>query len=88
MGSHLSDKVPQLSKYSFAIINSASSNDRGEHWIVIARLDKIYYCADSLGRKISIHPLFEKIIDEWIIETYKNLIVCVDFTQLIQHIFC
>ena len=42
MGSYPFDKVPQLTKYSFAIINSAASNDRGEHWIVIARLDKSY----------------------------------------------
>ena len=36
MGSYFSDKVPQPSKYAFAIINSAASNDRGDHWIVIA----------------------------------------------------
>ena len=47
MGSYPSDKVPQLKKYSFAIVNSAPSNDRGEHWIMIARLDKTYYFADS-----------------------------------------
>ena len=29
MGSYPSDKVPQLTKYSFAIVNSAPSNDRG-----------------------------------------------------------
>ena len=42
MGSYPSDTVPQLTKYSFAIINSDPSNDRGEHWIMIARLDKSY----------------------------------------------
>ena len=46
-GSYPSDTVPQVLKYSFVIINSAPSNDRGEHWIMIARLDKIYYLADS-----------------------------------------
>ena len=51
MGFYPSDKVPQLTKYSFAIVNSAPSNDRGEHWIMMARLDKTYYFADSLGRK-------------------------------------
>ena len=40
MGSYPSDKVPQLTKYSFAIANSAASNIRGEHWIMIARMDK------------------------------------------------
>ena len=31
MGSYPSDRVPQLTKNSFAIVNSAPSNDRGEH---------------------------------------------------------
>ena len=30
MGSYPSDKVPRLTKYSFAIVNSAPSNDREE----------------------------------------------------------
>ena len=34
-------KTPQQPKCSFAIINSAPSNDRGEHWVIIARLDKL-----------------------------------------------
>ena len=46
-----SNKVPQLTKYSFAIINSAPSNDRGEEWIMIAGLDKTNYSADFLGQK-------------------------------------
>ena len=60
MGSYPSDTVPQLTKSSFAIINSAPSNDRGEHWIMIARLDKSYYFADSLGRNRSTYPFLTK----------------------------
>ena len=60
MGSYPSDTVPQLTKYSFANINSASSNDRGEHWIKIARLDKGYFFADLLGRKGSTYPFLTK----------------------------
>ena len=60
MGSYSSDKVPQLTKYSFAIVNSAPSNDRGEHWITIARLDKTYYFADSLGRKTTVFSFLTK----------------------------
>ena len=60
MGSYTSDTVPQLTKYSFAIINSAPSNDRGEHWIMIARMDKSYYFADSLGRKRPTYPFLAK----------------------------
>ena len=55
MGSYPSDKVPQLTKYSFAIVNSAPSNDRG-----IARLDKTYYFADSLGRKRTAYSFLTK----------------------------
>ena len=61
MGSYPSDKVTQLTKYSFAIVNSAPSNDRGEHWIMIARLDKPYYFADSLGRKRSTYSFLTKV---------------------------
>ena len=50
-GSYPSDRGSQLTKYSFAVINSAPSNDRGEHWIMIARLNKTYYFAASLVKK-------------------------------------
>ena len=40
MGSYPSDKKPQLTKYSFANVNSAKSNDKEEHWIIIAQMDK------------------------------------------------
>ena len=36
MGSYPADKINQLTKYYFAIINSAQNIYRGEHWIVIA----------------------------------------------------
>ena len=42
MGFYPSEKSLQLTKYSFATINSAPSIDRGEHWIMIARLNKNY----------------------------------------------
>ena len=60
MGSYSSDKVPQLTKYSFAIVNSAPSNGRGELWILIARLDKTYYFAHSLGRKTTAYAILTK----------------------------
>ena len=60
MGSSPADTVPQLTKNSFAIINSAPSNERGEHWIMIARLDKNYYFADSLRKKKSTYLFLTK----------------------------
>ena len=60
MGSYPSDKVPQLTKYSFAITNSAPSTGRGERWIMTTRLDKNYYIADSLARERSIYPFLTK----------------------------
>ena len=60
MGSYPSDKVPQLTRNSYAFINSVPINDRGEQWIMIARLDKSYYFADSLGRKSSTYPFLTK----------------------------
>ena len=41
MWSYFSDTVPQLTKYSFAFINSALNIDRGKQRIKIARLDKV-----------------------------------------------
>ena len=60
MGSYPSETVPQLTKHSFANINSAPSNERGKHWIMVARLNKSYYFADSLGRKRSTYPFLTK----------------------------
>ena len=77
MGSYPSDKVPQLTKYAFTIIDSVPSNDRGEHWIKIAQMEKTYYFADSMGRKRStyslqtkkyrqtVHRKLQKIDDLW-----------------------
>ena len=59
MGSYISYTVSQIKTYPFPIVHSAPSNDREEHWITIAGLDKNYYFADSLGRKRSL-PYFEK----------------------------
>ena len=53
MGSLSADKMPQLTKQSFAIINSATSYDKREHWIMIAKMDKTYYFDNSLGEKRS-----------------------------------
>ena len=71
-----SDTVRQLTKYSFAIINSAPSNDRGEHWFTIARLEESDYFADSLGRNRSTYPfLTKKSIEPGFLESYKKLIL-------------
>ena len=53
-------KTPQQPKCSFAKINSAPSIDRGEHWVINARLDKIYYLANSLGRKVFSYSFLRK----------------------------
>ena len=60
MGSYPSDTVLQQTKHSFAIINATPSNDRGENWIMIDRLEKNYYFADSLGRKRSTYTFLTK----------------------------
>ena len=60
MGSYPSDTVPELTKNSFAKNNSAPGNVRGKQWIMIARLDKSYYFADSLGKKRSTYHFLTK----------------------------
>ena len=59
MGSYPSDTVPQLTKYYFAFLTQSVSNDRGEHWIMNARLYKSYYFADFLERKRSTYRFFD-----------------------------
>ena len=87
MGSYPSDKVPRLTKYSFAIVNSAPNNDRGEHWIMIARLDKTYYFADSLGQKRTTYSFLTKNYGRMVPRKLQKLIICADFTQFLQHFF-
>ena len=87
MGSYPSDKVPQLTKYSFAIVNSAPSNDRGEHWIMMARLDKTYYISDSLDRKRTAYSFLTKKYRRMVPRKLQKLKTCVDFTQFFQHFF-
>ena len=60
MRSYPSDKLPRLTKYPFGIVNSAPSKNREEHWIMIGRLDKPYYLADSLGRKRTTYSFLTK----------------------------
>ena len=40
IGSFPADFIPNLPKFSFAIINTASRKEVGEHWILIARLNR------------------------------------------------
>ena len=87
MGSYPSDKVSRLTKYSFAIYNSAPNKDRREHWIMIARLDKTYYFVDSFGRKRTSFFFLTKNYWRMVSRKLQKLIICVDFTQLIQHFF-
>ena len=60
IGSFPADFIPNLPKFSFAIINTASSKEVGEHWILIARLNRSYYYADSLARSVTHYKFLGK----------------------------
>ena len=87
MGSYPSDKVPQLTKYSFAIVNSAPSIDWGKHWIMIARLDEIYYFADSLGQKRTAYSFLTKNYRRMVPRKLQKTDNLCGFLQFIQHFF-
>ena len=53
IGSFPADFIPNLPKFSFEIINTASIKEVGEDWILIARLNRNYYYADCLARSIT-----------------------------------
>ena len=81
MGSYPSDIVPQLSKYTLAIINSDPSNDRGEHWIMIPQQKKITTLVILWVDRYQFTAFWQKSIDEWFLESYKKQITCLEFTQ-------
>ena len=64
IGSFPADCVPRLPTFSFAIINTSPSSEAGEHWIMIARLNRTYYYADSLARPITKYKFLKKKVSE------------------------
>ena len=50
-GSFPCDYVPTVDNGTFAIINTQTSNVKGENWIMIANSRQKLFFADSLGRK-------------------------------------
>ena len=73
IGSFPADCVPRLPTFSFAIINTSPSSEAGEHWIMIARLNRIYYYADSLARRITKYKIlikkYQKMIQQSVQKT-------------------
>ena len=64
-GSFASDYVPTLDNDTFAIINMQPSNMQGEHTIMNANTQKLYF-TDSLGRKkySSLKQQYEQMMPE------------------------
>ena len=60
IGSFPADFVPNLPKFTFAIINTSPSSEAGEHWIMIGRLNRNYYYADSLAQSITHYKFLNK----------------------------
>ena len=54
IGSFPADFVPNLPKYT------SPSSEAGEHWIMIGRLNRNYYYADSLARSITHYKFLNK----------------------------
>ena len=79
------DFIPNLPKFSFAIINTASSRKVGEHWILIARINRNYYYADSLARSITHYKFIGKSTKKLYIDHFRRCKICVDSTQFLRH---
>ena len=69
MGFYPSDKVAQLQSSTQL---QARIEWNGEQWIMIARLDKTYYFADSLDQKITIFFLSNKKVFANVPRKLKN----------------
>ena len=61
IGSFPTDFVLNLPKFSFAIFNNSPSSEVCEHWIMIGRLNRKYFYADSLARSVTHYKLLNKI---------------------------
>ena len=76
IGSFPADFIPILTKFSLAIINTALKKEVGEHWILIARINRNYYFADSLAQSIAHYKFlgkkYQKII-HWPLQKMQNL---------------
>ena len=60
IGSFPEDFVPNLTKFSFAIINTSPSTEVDEHCIMIGCLNRNYYYADSLARSVTHYKFLNK----------------------------
>ena len=60
IGSFSAHFVPNLPKFSFTIINTSPCSEVGEHWIMIGRLNRNYYYADSLARSVKHYKFLDK----------------------------
>ena len=85
IGSFPADFIPNLPKFSFANINIASSKKVGEHWILIVRLNRNYYYADSLARSVTHYKFLGKKYQKKYIDHFRRCKICVDSTQFLQH---
>ena len=73
-GSFPADFVPNLPKFSFAIINTSPSSEVGEHWIKIGRLNRNYYYADSLARSVTHYKFLNKKYQKMIHRPLQKLL--------------
>ena len=67
------DFIPNLLKFSFAIINTASSEKVDGHWIMISRLNRNYYDAGSLARSITHYKFLGKKYQKTIHRPLQNM---------------
>ena len=72
IGSFPADCVPRLPTFSSAIINTSPSSEAGEPWVMIARLNRTYYYADSLARPITKYKFLSKKYQKMIQQPYQK----------------
>ena len=85
IGSFPADCVPRLPTFSFAIINTSPSSEAGEHWILIARLNRTYYSADSLARPITKYKFLNKKYQKMIQQPVQKTDNLCGFYTILQH---
>ena len=73
IGSFPADFVPNLPKFSFAIINTSPSSEVVEHWIMIGRLNRNYYYADYSTRSVTHYKFLNKKYQKMIHRPHQKM---------------
>ena len=91
LGVFSSDTFPEIIKDDhFLILNSAPSNENGEHWLLLAQKDRFLFFYDSFGRDMgSAFPhIYERVRLQGRTTSLMQIFPCSGYEQPMDSIAC